>query len=69
VDNPGLETVFSLGLVALLAVVHLLRKYERPVFLSVGQREWVRWAVYLLLALAILNLGIAKEVPFVYLQF
>jgi hypothetical protein len=29
----------------------------------------VRWAVYLLLALAIMNLGVAKETPFVYLQF
>jgi alginate O-acetyltransferase complex protein AlgI len=67
--NPGLETAFSLGLVLLLVAGNLLRKHERPLFPSLGQRGWVRWAVYLLLALAILNLGIGKEVPFVYFRF
>jgi D-alanyl-lipoteichoic acid acyltransferase DltB (MBOAT superfamily) len=69
VANPGLETGFSLALVALVMGWQLFYRYEPPPFPAVGQRAWVRWLVYLLLALAILNLGIGKEVPFVYLQF
>jgi len=69
VARPGLEMAFMLGLIALLAALHVLREHNRRVLLSIGQREWVRWVVYLLLALAILNLGVARQTPFVYLQF
>ena len=65
VDHPGLEMAFAFGLVVLLAAAHSAgrrKEYE------VGSR-WVRWAAYLLLALAILNLGIGKETPFLYSQF
>jgi hypothetical protein len=33
------------------------------------KKAWVRWAAYLLLALAIMNLGVGKETPFVYAMF
>jgi len=69
VDNPGLETAFALGLVALSAVAHLVRDQKLQMPPSIERRIWVRWAAYLLLALAIMNLGIAKETPFIYLQF
>ena len=69
VDSPGLEMALALGLIALLAVNHLGRQVEGQALFSFGQRNWVRWVAYLLLALAILNLGVAKEMPFVYLQF
>lgn len=37
---------------------------------SIGGRPWwIRWTMYVLLAMAIMNLGIAKEIPFVYFQF
>ena len=68
-SNPGLEMALALGLIALLAAVHLLREYGRQTLTSTGRKAWVRWAVYVLLALAILNLGVTKQVPFVYLQF
>jgi D-alanyl-lipoteichoic acid acyltransferase DltB (MBOAT superfamily) len=67
--NPGLEMALALGLIALLATIHLLREYGCGVLSFAGQKAWVRWAVYLLLALAILNLGVTEQVPFVYLQF
>jgi len=67
--SPGLEMALALGLVALLAGIHLLGEHKRQVLFSIGQRGWVRWVAYLLLALAILNLGVAREMPFVYLQF
>ncbi|HUT20257.1 MAG TPA: hypothetical protein VM366_13965, partial [Anaerolineae bacterium] len=69
VARPGLEMAFMLGLIALLAALHVLREYNHRILLSIGRREWVRWVVYLLLALAILNLGVARQTPFVYLQF
>jgi alginate O-acetyltransferase complex protein AlgI len=69
VARPGLEMGFVLGLIALLATKHLLREHDHRVLSTIGRWEWVRWAVYLLLALAIMNLGVAKETPFVYLQF
>ena len=68
-DRPGLEMAFGLGLVAHLAVIHLLGEHNRQTLVALGQKRWVRWVAYLLLALAILNLGVAKETPFVYLQF
>ena len=67
--SPRLETAIGLVLVALMAVVHLLREYPKPVFVAIGRVRWVRWIVYLLLALAILNLGLPRETPFVYMQF
>ncbi|MBN2309282.1 MAG: hypothetical protein JXR94_09945, partial [Candidatus Hydrogenedentes bacterium] len=30
---------------------------------------WMRWAAYVLLALAIMNVGVTHEIPFVYFQF
>jgi hypothetical protein len=35
----------------------------------VADRAAVRWAAYLFLALAIMNLGVANELPFVYAGF
>lgn len=68
-SNPGWEMALASGLVALLAAIDLLREYRSQVSLSIAQKSWVLWVVYLLLALAILNLGTAKSTPFVYLQF
>lgn len=67
--NPGLEMALASGLVALLAIAHVLCEHDGQVLFRIGKRGWIRWIVYLLLALAILNLGIAKQMPFVYLQF
>jgi len=69
VARPGLEMGLMLGMIALLVTKHLLREHSHGVSTTLGQWEWVRWALYLLLALAIMNLGVAKETPFVYLQF
>ncbi|HXW00094.1 MAG TPA: MBOAT family O-acyltransferase, partial [Anaerolineae bacterium] len=69
VNNPAQEMALSIGLILLLEIVHLLQaqQWRIPVF---WQRPfWFRWALYLGLALAIMNLGISEEVPFIYLQF
>jgi alginate O-acetyltransferase complex protein AlgI len=67
--RPGLEMAFALGLVALVAVIHLLRERRHQAVLAIWRTNWGRWVAYLLLALAIMNLGITRETPFVYLQF
>lgn len=66
---PALEMTVALILAALPIVVDLFHEHSRPILLVLWQRPWVRWLVYLLLALALLNLGAARETPFVYQQF
>jgi D-alanyl-lipoteichoic acid acyltransferase DltB (MBOAT superfamily) len=69
VTNPGLELALALGLILLLLLVEWLqaRAWQLPVLTP--QPRWLRWAAYLFLALAIMNLGTNKEVPFIYFQF
>ena len=68
-DNLGLEMTLSWGLVVLLTFVHFVhdQRLRLPSFMV--KKAWVRWAAYLLLALAIINLGAAKETPFLYTTF
>ncbi len=65
----GLEMALAWGLIGLLALVHLYRDGRLPRVSLVAGRAEVRWAAYLLLALAIMNLGVANELPFVYAGF
>jgi D-alanyl-lipoteichoic acid acyltransferase DltB (MBOAT superfamily) len=67
--NPAQEMALSLGLILLLEIVHMVqaREWRAPTLLQ--RPVWVRWAAYLGLALAIMNLGITGDVPFIYFQF
>ena len=67
--TPSAETTLALGLIALVAAVHVFREYPQRVVQRIGQNPLVRWVAYLLLVLAILNLGLSQDTPFVYLQF
>jgi hypothetical protein len=69
VSNPAQEMLLSIGLILLLAMVHLLQEQQRLIPALWQRPFWLRWAPYLALALAIMNLGISEEVPFIYLQF
>ncbi len=64
-----LEMALACGLLAVLALVDLGRDGRLPLAGSVGSRPWVRWAVYLILGLAIMNLGVAHDLPFIYAGF
>lgn len=66
---PGLEMVLAWGLIGLLALAHLGRDGRLPQAMPMVGKAGVRWAVYLLLALAIMNLGVANEIPFLYAGF
>ncbi|MBN1581575.1 MAG: MBOAT family protein [Anaerolineae bacterium] len=65
----GLEMVLAWGLIGLLALVHLDRDGRLPLSAFVVKTPWIRWIAYLLLALAIMNLGVANETPFIYAGF
>jgi hypothetical protein len=68
-EATGLKMALALGLVAFLAATELVGEYRWKPSLGLWKRDWARWAAFVLLALAIMNLGIVRETPFVYLQF
>ena len=68
-NAPGLEMALAWGLIGLLALVHLGRDGRLPLPTFVVKIPWIRWIAYLLLALAIMNLGVANETPFIYAGF
>lgn len=67
--DPAQETALSLALILLLMGVHLAQEQQWQTSLLIRRPFWFRWAAYLGLGLAILNLGITEEVPFIYFQF
>jgi D-alanyl-lipoteichoic acid acyltransferase DltB (MBOAT superfamily) len=68
-ESPALKMAIALGLIVVVALVDLLHEYKWEAAVGLWQKRWVRWVVFLILALAVMNLGIARETPFVYLQF
>ncbi len=68
-SNPAQEMALSLGLILLLLLVHWVQEQPRSIPILWQRPLWFRWAVYLSLALAIMNLGITEGVPFIYFQF
>lgn len=69
VSNPAQQMALSIGLIVLLLVVHLVQEQQWAVPRFWLRPAWFRWAAYLGLALAVMNLGITEEVPFIYFQF
>ncbi|MCL4294548.1 MAG: MBOAT family protein [Anaerolineae bacterium] len=69
VSNPAQEMALSLGLILLLMMVHWVQEQQRQVLILWQRPLWFRWAAYLGLALAIMNLGLTEEAPFIYFQF
>ena len=66
---PVAEMALAWGLIGLLALVQLGRDGRLARTSLLTGKAGVRWAVYLLLGLAIMNLGVANELPFVYAGF
>ena len=65
----SLHLAFSGGLVMFLVSIQCVQ--ERCDIRALFNRAplWLRWAIYVSGALAILNLGVIAEVPFIYFQF
>jgi alginate O-acetyltransferase complex protein AlgI len=80
-SSAGLETVLDhlqlsvksfLVILILLIILETISYFERKTFcrkLFSEQPIWLRWPVYITLVLAILNLSIIEEIPFIYFQF
>jgi len=66
---PAVEMALAWGLIGVLALVHLGRDGRLPRVSFVVGSARVRWAAYLILGLAILNLGVANQLPFLYAGF
>ena len=69
VNYPAQEMALSLGLILLLVTVDWVQEQYWPRPFLWQRSLWFRWAAYLGLALAIMNLGITEELPFIYFQF
>ncbi|GIK37230.1 MAG: MBOAT family protein [Anaerolineae bacterium] len=69
VSNPTQQMALSLGLILLLMTVHWVQEQQWSTVTLWQRPLWFRWAAYLGLTLAIMNLGITEEVPFIYFQF
>lgn len=69
VNHPTQEMALSLSLILLLMIVQWGQEQQWPTVTLWQRPLWFRWAVYLGLSLAIMNLGITVEVPFIYFQF
>jgi D-alanyl-lipoteichoic acid acyltransferase DltB (MBOAT superfamily) len=67
--SPGVEMALAWGLIGLLALVHVGRERGLPRTSFVVRYPGVRWAAYLVVALATLNLGVANQLPFLYAGF
>ena len=63
------EMALAWGLIGLVVLAHLGRDGRLRQVSLVASKAGVRWAAYLFLALAIMNLGVANELPFVYAGF
>lgn len=68
-SNPAQEMMLSLALILLLLGVHWVQEREWQASVFFRQPVWLRWAAYLFLAIASMNLGITEELPFIYFQF
>jgi len=68
-NTPVVEMALAWGLIGLLALAHLGRDGRLPRASTAVGRVSLRWAAYALLALAIMNMGVANEIPFVYAGF
>jgi len=59
----------SIVLCCVLMIVQHLSGSQRVTALFARLNKPMRWSVYIGLVLAILNLGVTKEIPFIYFQF
>ena len=68
-NAPVVEMALAWGLIGLLALTELFGSEKLPRISLVTSKASFRWAAYLFLALAIMNLGVENELPFIYAGF
>lgn len=63
------DFLLSVSLIGFIEFVHMVQR-KGSVRIMLSQKPvWFRWVVYILLVLAIFNMGITDEIPFIYFQF
>ena len=71
VGMSRMNFLISCGLIALLLAVQVLHEFRVSAKMVSRMKAvcWLRWPVYVGLAMAIMNLGIVENIPFIYFQF
>ncbi|HRU38278.1 MAG TPA: hypothetical protein P5511_00265, partial [Candidatus Goldiibacteriota bacterium] len=64
-----IEFVIAAASVIFMETVHFLLRRGESLEMLNKQHMIVRWGIYLVLALSILNLSMGQEEPFIYFQF
>jgi len=59
----------STAAIGIVLFVEYLCKDGTIVDLLAGRPGWLRWSFYAVTGFAVMNLGVAEEIPFVYFQF
>lgn len=68
-NQPKREFFVALLTIATMEIVHMIQRRGSVRVQLFDRPAWVRWTVYIGLVLAIMNLGVANEIPFIYFQF
>ena len=69
---PAASPIYFWCLVAVIAFLAVAEAidYRRGLLQTLrAQKTWIRWSVYIVLIIAIMNLGVTREIPFIYFQF
>jgi alginate O-acetyltransferase complex protein AlgI len=70
VGDPQLEMVLSVGLILILEIIQWFERYITTLERTfITNPPWLRWLAYVATAIAITNLGVAIDTPFIYFQF
>ncbi|MCB0085780.1 MAG: hypothetical protein KDE47_32785, partial [Caldilineaceae bacterium] len=68
--DPVWEMSLAVALIVLLEVIQWLERWGQNMERTfVTYSRPIRWAVYLFLAIATMNLGMSLDTPFIYFQF
>jgi hypothetical protein len=63
------DVIITLLAIGCMMMVHGFQSRDRIRRMFTEKPMLLRWLLYILLVLAVLNLGVVKEVPFIYAEF
>lgn len=70
VAQPAIEMALSIVLILVLEITQWLERRGGVVERSFNANpRWLRWSAYVAMTVAIMNLGVSIETPFIYFQF
>ena len=63
------EFIISIALILLIGIYQFIQEHTDTQDTMIQWPWWIRWSIYVGICLMIMNIGIAKELPFIYFQF